>query len=383
MSGRDAPTGARFASAAATGEDWRTTVKACLDKLGPVDGCNLGFLYISDSLAADAVSIVTLMRGVTGIKDWVGTVGIGICATAEELFDRPAIAVMAAQLPPGSFHLPAPITESIEGFAPETEEWLKTHGPVLGLVHGDPRNPHTHDIIPELSDALGGFLVGGLTSSRTNYGQFGGRPGTAPVIEGGVSGVLFSSEVPVATGLTQGCTPIAAAHKITRAQNNIIIEIDGRPALDVFKEDIGELLARDLRRVAGYIFAALPITGSDTGDYLVRNLVGIDPNHGLIAIGDMVEPGRSIMFARRDLASAQADLERMLSVIKRRLKGPPRGGIYVSCLARGPALFGDDSQELKTIRDALGEFPLVGFFANGEISHNRLYGYTGVLTLFL
>ena len=55
----------------------------------------------------------------------------------------------------------------------------------------------------------------------------------------------------------------------------------------------------------------------------------------------------------------------------------------MSCLARGPALFGDDSQELKTIRDALGDFPLVGFFANGEISHNRLYGYTGVLTLFL
>ena len=169
---------------------------------------------------------------------------------------------------------------------------------MLALVHGDPRNPQTHDIIPELSDALGGFLVGGLTSSRTNYGQFGGRPGTAPVIEGGVSGVLFSSEVPVATGLTQGCTPIGPAHKITRAQNNIIVEIDGRPALDVFKEDIGELLARDLRRVAGYIFAALPITGSDTGDYLVRNLVGIDPNHGLIAIGDMVEPGRSIMFAQ-------------------------------------------------------------------------------------
>jgi small ligand-binding sensory domain FIST len=118
MSGRDAPTGARFASASATGEDWRTTVKACLDKLGPVDGCNLGFLYISDALAADAVSIVTLMRGVTGIKEWVGTVGIGICATGEELFDRPAIAVMAAQLPPGSFHLPAPIMESIEGFAP-------------------------------------------------------------------------------------------------------------------------------------------------------------------------------------------------------------------------------------------------------------------------
>jgi small ligand-binding sensory domain FIST len=383
MSGRDAPTGARFASASATGEDWRTTVKSCLDKLGPVDGCNLGFLYISDALAADAVSIVTLMRGVTGIKDWVGTVGVGVCATGVELFDEPAIAVMAAQLPPDSYHLLAPITEGVDAFGEETAAWLRGRGPVLGLVHGDPRNPKTHEIIPDLADALGAFLVGGLTSSRTNYGQFGGRPGTAPVVEGGVSGVLFSNDVAVATGLSQGCSPIGPVHQITRAQNNIIIEIDGRPALDVFKEDIGEVLARDLRRVAGYIFAALPITGSDTGDYLVRNLVGIDPNHGLIAIGDLVEPGRSIMFARRDLPSAQADLERMLAGLSKRLNGPPRGGIYVSCLARGPALFGDDSQELKTIRDALGDFPLVGFFANGENSHNRLYGYTGVLTLFL
>jgi small ligand-binding sensory domain FIST len=88
------------------------------------------------------------------------------------------------------------------------------------------------------------------------------------------------------------------------------------------------------------------------------------------------------MFCRRDTASATADMARMLESMKKGLYTKPRGGVYYSCLGRGPNLFGPDSEELKMIKDAFGDFPLVGFFCNGEISHNRLYGYTGVLTLF-
>jgi small ligand-binding sensory domain FIST len=76
-------------------------------------------------------------------------------------------------------------------------------------------------------------------------------------------------------------------------------------------------------------------------------------------------------------------MARMLDSIRSGLFGRPRGGLYYSCVARGPNLFGDESEEVSMIRQALGDFPLVGFFCNGEISHNRLYGYTGVLTLFL
>ncbi|MBA2352582.1 MAG: FIST C-terminal domain-containing protein, partial [Burkholderiales bacterium] len=94
-------------------------------------------------------------------------------------------------------------------------------------------------------------------------------------------------------------------------------------------------------------------------------------------------PGMSMMFCRRDRAAATLDMQRMLTSIKSGLYGKPKGGLYYSCLGRGASLFGDDSEELKMIREALGEFPLVGMFCNGEISHNRLYGYTGVLTLFV
>jgi small ligand-binding sensory domain FIST len=115
----------------------------------------------------------------------------------------------------------------------------------------------------------------------------------------------------------------------------------------------------------------------------VRNLVGIDATHKLVAIGDVLEPGGSVMFCRRDGNTARDDMNRMLESIRKGLYTQPRGGIYYSCLGRGASLFGPDSSELKMIRDRLGDFPLVGFFCNGEISHNRLYGYTGVLTLFV
>jgi small ligand-binding sensory domain FIST len=135
--------------------------------------------------------------------------------------------------------------------------------------------------------------------------------------------------------------------------------------------------------VSGYIFAGLPVPGSDTGDYLVRNLIGIDPSEKLLAIGDNLEDDVPIIFCRRDADTAREDMLRMLTDLKKRAGGTIRGGVYYTCLGRGRNQFGDDSEELKMIRDQLGDFPLVGFFANGEISHNRLYGYTGVLTLFL
>lgn len=141
-----------------------------------------------------------------------------------------------------------------------------------------------------------------------------------------------------------------------------------------------EILARDPKRIAGYIFAGLPVRGDN--DYLVRNLLGLDLHSRRIAIGDRVQPGQEILFCSRDGNSARDDLRRMVRDIRRHLPASAKGGVYYSCLARGRYMFGKDSQELRLIRAELGDIPLVGFFANGEISHNRLYGYTGVLALF-
>lgn len=365
---------ARFRAAEAQGGDWSEIVAALAAQLAPLpEGANLGFLYVGDALAADLDRIAAALRERTHIADWVGTVGLGVCGTAGEYFDAPAAVALVAALPADGYFLFGPRA------APTGDPWLASKQPLVGIVHGDPRAPDIPDAIADLAHTAGLYLVGGVAASASAPPvQMAGR-----VVEGGLSGVLLAPELAIVTGLTQGCSPIGPVRRISEASENIILAIDGRPALDVLKEDIGELLARNLRRIAGLIFAAFPVSGSDTGDYLVRNLIAIDPQRGWLGVAQPVAPGDAVLFCRRDPASALADLDRMLAELKRRAGRAPQAGLYYSCVARGPSLFGPGSRELAAIRAALGEFPLAGFFGNGEIANDRLYGYTGVLALFL
>jgi small ligand-binding sensory domain FIST len=386
----------RVAHAGATQDDvagghWSALTRRCLGALAehgavPTGEAGLGFVYVTDLLGGNLSEIVDHLRLTTGLKHWVGTVGIGILGheggghdgrAAAEYFDAPAMTVMVADLHSDTFRLFEQQEIGTGAFSKQHGRWIESHGAQLGLIHGDPRSHRLPAILESLAGSSGLYLVGGLASSRGPYAL-----AAEHVAEGGVSGVMFAGAVEVATGLSQGCSPIGPVHTITECDNNIVMMIDDRPALDVFKEEIGEVLARNLNRAAGYIFAALPVKASDTGDYLVRNLAGIDPNKGWIAIGDLVSKGDPIMFTRRDKPSAETDLDRMLARLKQRIAKPIRGGIYVSCLSRGSNLFGPDAAETRRINAQLGDFPLVGFFANGEISHDRLYAHTGVLTLF-
>lgn len=366
-----------FAAAHARGEGWADVTQACAEQLERQSpDANLGFVYATDPLAGDLASVVALLRERTGIADWVGCIGMGVCAPGQEYFGEPALSVLAAALPPDRFRLFTP-TSARAGLLTR-DGWLERVRPTVGIVHGDPRDAGITAAVSALSGGSSLFLVGGLAAAAGTPAQVAGT-----VVEGGLSGVLLAPDIPLITGLTQGCSPIGPIRRITEAHDNIVMAIDERPALEVFREDIGELLSRDLRRVAGLIFAGFPVSGSDTGDYLVRNIVGIDARRQWVAAAHEVAPGDRILFCRRDAPSAAADLDRMLKDLKRRADGVPRAGLYFSCIGRGPNLFGEPSREVAAIRAVLGDFPLAGFFGNGEIAHDRVYGYTGVLALFL
>ncbi|MBI1776025.1 MAG: FIST C-terminal domain-containing protein [Proteobacteria bacterium] len=368
-----------FASAHAEGEDWRRLVTHCLERLGSLPAsANLGFVYATDAFAGDFAEIVEQLKQSTRIPAWVGTVGIGVSATQIESFDRPALSVMVASLPEDGFRIFSEVEHDLGEFRRRHGAWIAQKRPSLGIVHADPRNQRVAELVRALADETPCFLAGGLTASRSSFPQVAGG-----MTSRGLSGVLFAESVEVACGLSQGCSPIGPVRTVTQAEENVIMELDDENALEVFKEDIGEVLARDLRRIGGYIYIAFPVPGSDTGDYTVRNLVGIDPKEGHLGIGDYVSTGDRIVVCRRDRQTAATDLQRMLTGLKRRGNARPRGGLYFSCVARGPNMFGPDSEELRSIAGELGDFPLVGFYANGEISHNRLYGYTGVLAVFL
>lgn len=357
-------TGFRYAHAAAP--TWSACVEACAGRLGR-PGAGLGFVYFTDALVADAARIVEALRSRTGVAHWVGTVGVGVLASGAEYLDEPALVAMVADLPPESYRVFS--GRQRLSAAPEAH---------FAVVHADPGAPDVAGLVADMSAKVAsGYLVGGLSSSRTRTVQVADE-----VVSGGLSGVVLASSVRVSTRLTQGCAALPGRHRVTQCEDNVIATLDGRPALEVFREAAGELLARDLRRAAALLLVGLPVAGSDTGDYLVRNLVGIDPRNGLIAIGEALEPGRELIFCRRDAASARADLERILGELRNDLDAPPRGALYFSCTGRGEHMFGRRGAELGIVRSALGDTPLVGFFCNGEISHDRLYGYTGVLTLF-
>jgi small ligand-binding sensory domain FIST len=369
-----------FRAASGRGMDWHRACDECIADLAalPPDA-NLGFVYVSDPLA-DALDLIgARLAAATGIRDWVGTGGAKVCASGQEHDDGGAIVALAARLPAGSFRLVDGLRHDRLDLMSQLAAPLAPDGVGFGVVHGDPRHGGVAETIAEISARSGAFLVGGLSSARGAPLQLAGRPS-----EGGVSGVLMAPEVPLITGLSQGCTPIGPVHKVTASQGPWVVALDGAPALQVLEREVGEVLARNPERIGGYIHAARPEPGSDRADYTVRPLLSIDARRKIIAVGDDLRRGDPLRFVKRDGTAAQADLRRMLDDLAARAAGRPiRGALYHTCVARGVHMFGPDSAELRMIEAALGPIPLAGFFTNGEIYRDRLYAYTGVLTLFL
>jgi len=358
----------------------------------------------------DAGSILTLFKSVTGIKDWSGCVAMGVCANGAEYFDMPAISVLIGDIPKDkvrSFHAQAPDFKRMHA---ELEPWLNKHDPMLVIAHADPHlETHPAQALEDLDALVGGFMVGGLCSSRDGNAII-----AHDVMESGISGFVFSSDVAVATSLSQGCTPLGSLHEISKGDDHVIAYLDGRKPMEVFAEDLRSMaqhktgfnpddiviehyeLGADIPEgleglFRGEAHIAFPVPGSDRSDYMVRNIIALDPETGVMAVGEKIEDGQRMMFVHRDDDSVKADLSRSLVELRERIvqdQGDfrPRAALYVSCIARAGVAFGNDLRpggEMALIRDILGDIPLAGFYATGEISNTRIYGYTGILTLFL
>jgi small ligand-binding sensory domain FIST len=328
-------------------------------------------LYLNDQLAESAEPLIERLKQATGIMAWVGTTGIGIIGGATEYYDEPAMAVMLAGFNEADFQLLPNLREDNASLSAGLADWCNANDFNVGLLHADPATPDLQTLLARLGDDIpAAFLVGGISSSRGREAQFAEQ-----VFQGGISGALFSQAVPIMTNLTQGCSPIGPRHVVTQCERNILHSLDDRPALDVLTEDVGEVIAQDWQQAAGYVFAGIVNKNSDLDDYSIRQL----PDSKLVAIGDFLQHNDEIIFCKRDGSTAMEDMERMLLELKKRCNSPIKGGVYVSCLGRGREQFG----EARFIHAVLGDFPLVGFFANGEIHKSALYGFTGVLTLFV
>ena len=376
---------------------------------------NLGLLYITDDYVDVARDILDYLGAeLPGVPDWSGTVGIGIAATNVEYFDEPAMAVMLLEIPSDQFRVFSGVSPLNLGFEAQT-----------ALVHVDPSTPDVTELLGDMARRTeSGYLFGGLSSSRARSVQFalsgdGTLPGQARskgVFSGGMSGVAFGPQVDVISRVTQGCKPVSKVRVVTEARDNVVIALDGEPALDTLLNDLkvsldqpeaalsavrATLVALAAPRT-GAANAAVRLTGNLGNETQVRQIVGLDPGRRAIAVGDAVRPGLQLAFCRRNAETARADLMRICAEIREELEpselefapadGPPVGpvgerkrivgAVYVSCVGRGGAHFGWPHAEMQIVRQALGDVPLVGFFASGEVAYEHLYAFTGVLTVF-
>ncbi len=379
MGGASAASAAgRMAAGFGEGEDWRTAlsrVRASLAQ-GVGDG-QAGIVYVSDSIAGRLPQIVAALRADTGVENWAGTVGTGVCGTGRAAFGRPAIAAAVLEFPGDTLRLVPGVREDAAEAGGALAAWAARQAGLTALLHADPLNRRLGEIVADLSETLDAFTVGGITASDAPAGQVAGK-----VENGVVSGLLIGGGVGALSGVSQGCVPIGPPRTVTRAHENLVLELDGRPAFDMLCQDLGLDSVARIRATAPWLHAARPVPGSSEEDYLVRDIVGLDAQNGGIGLLALIDPGEQLFFVRRDAAAAEADLRRMLRDMSAQLTGPASGGVYVSCVDRGPYMFGGDDRELEILREELGDLPLVGFFADGEFSDGRIYGYTGVLTLF-
>lgn len=337
-----------------------------------------GFLFVSDSLARHATALLEGLRAATGVTQWTGGTGMAILGGTEEFYETPSLVAMVGEFPAEEVRVIAQPVQCLADLVQALEGFLTPEEPGRLILHAAPNAAELEPLLQEIEQQTAWFAVGGVSSGQAEVVQFANG-----VVTSGVVGLALRDTVPLAVRHSQGCSPLPGQHVLTETWRNIIVRLDDRPALSVFKEVIGEVLARDLRRSLGYIHIGLPIPRSDTKDYRVRNIIGIDLDRELLAVGEDLEAGKTVLFVRRDGQAAREDLERMVHELRQQCAATGiRGGLYVSCLGRGRYQFGSEGAELGMIQAILGDIPLVGFFANGEIFANRLYGYTGVLVLF-
>lgn len=411
-----------FPYAHATHPQWQMAAGLVLAQLraqmtlhGYASAPTLGLVYITDHYATAAEEILDhLGAELPHVTDWSGTVGVGVASSNVEYFDEPAMAVMLCALPSDQYRVFSGVAPLSPAFTPHT-----------ALVHADAGTPEVADLIAEMADrTASGYLFGGLASSRGHVVQFAvggngnlqGHGKASGVFRGGLSGVAFGEGVELVSRVTQGCQPVGAARSITEADGNLVLELDGEPALDVLLEELRVTLEQPQAAMAALRQTLVGLTQasedvvSRTGhfgtDVVVRHIIGLDPRRRGVAIADKVQEGMKLAFCRRSVEAARADLVRICAEIREELEpeemplavasalaapdplaGPHpasriAGAIYVSCAGRGGPHFGGPSAEMQIVRRALGDVPLVGFFAGGEIARGHLYGYTGVLTVF-
>lgn len=332
---------------------------------------------------------------ITHATNVTGCSGIGILTNLAEIEAEPGVCVLAVSsnsIKTASFMSQDTKDEGLKAGV-EIGKRLKplAHDMALLALLPDPFNFHPELLFRGIKSELGHIPIVGATASENPYVNettvFCGDNASLR----SVSGIILTGEFDYTIGITQGCQPVGKPSVVTRCENNVIIELDNKPAFEVLKRLVPQIILEspaDLMRTFFVGFSADPEKREITGrDYLIRNLIGINPQRGIIGVGEELQEGQAIVFAIRNPEMAREDLKQMLQRLESS-SDPEKAfkfGLYFNCCARGSSLYGQKGIDTAYIGHYLEGVPIIGFFGNSEFAclhgKNHLFTYTGVLVL--
>jgi len=370
---------------------------------------DLGILFISSAYTSEYPRLVPLLLEKLPLPVLIGCGGGGIIGVNDqnrvlEVENNPAISLSVAHLPDVEVHPFHIAGDSLPDLDSSPQSWAELIGvPPEKQPHfillSDTFSSKINDLLEGLDFAYPGSVkVGGLASSNSMATQSAlfyyseNNPGRYLYTEGTV-GIALSGNIVVDTIVAQGCRPIGEPYTVNKGERNVILELtdtDGtsRPPLEFLRDLIQSLSEEDRQLAQNSLF--LGVVRDEfklklkPGDFLIRNLLGVDPRYGAIAIGDRVRPGQRIQFHLRDAQASALDLETLLSLYQQEKSGAPPtvGALMFSCLGRGEGLYGIPNFDSELFWQYLDQMPLGGFFCNGEIGpvagRTFLHGYTSV-----
>jgi len=349
-----------------------------------LDRAEAALLFASADLAPEIEPLLAAAMDVLGTEDVVGATGLGVHAAGREAAS--GVAVLATS---GLAARPVLVPE-LRGREAECAAELRE------AVGGKPDERDLVLLLPDVASSDPAALLARLgddLAPATIVGAGAARAGAAPalqwcgrsVVSGGLAGLVLRGGAAPRVGVTQSCRPVSGLLGVTRAEGHWVLELDGRPALDVYREVARGPLAADLRRAAAFLLAALPRDAAaplSPGGYLARHVAGFAEERRAFALPEPVARGQRLAFALRDAHAAREDLEAMLQGLG---GARPVLGLYLDCCARGASLFGVDGLEAAYLERALPGVPVAGLLGSCEIGpvggRTELLTYTGVLAL--
>jgi small ligand-binding sensory domain FIST len=319
----------------------------------------------------------------------VGCGAGGVLGGGRELESGTAVAVWAASLGEGSaelFHA----TVTADGETGVLQGLPELGSDAALILLSDPYSFPTDGVLDGLArEAPGVPVLGGLASARTPAGDAALFCGDS-VCGTGAVGVCFHG-VEMIPCVSQGAAPVGREMTITAAEGNVIVELAGRPAVEAIERAVADLPLEERALVAGGLLVGIVIDGGKPeykqGDFLVRGVLGADPETGALSVGAAVAPGQVVRLHARDARSADVELRRELQLRAAAIGGRrPAGALVFSCNGRGRAMFGAGDHDASVVADALGSPPAAGFFAAGEIGpvggRSFLHGFTATVAVF-